>query len=130
MTLPSFSRRDILCIGLGGLLGSLLRSWTGAGFEGAFPVPTVFINILGAVALGILHVSRHRMRQDDRILYMVGFCGSFTTVSLFSHETVELVGDGTWHLAVANLLLPVAIAFLAVYWIVERWDIPSGEESQ
>lgn len=113
-----FSALDILYIGLGGMLGSLLRWWIGLGFEGTFPVPTILVNILGAAALGVLYASQHRLHPTGRYLYMVGFCGSFTTVSLFSLETILLFEAGDWTGALLNLGLPVVVALLVVAVII------------
>jgi CrcB protein len=115
---PKFNLADIAYIGLGGMLGSLLRWWLGLGFEGSFPVPTLLVNVLGAAALGVLYASQHRLHPQGRYLYMVGFCGSFTTVSLFSFETIELFQDGRIGAALLNLGLPVAIALLVVALII------------
>ena len=109
---------DVLYISLGGMLGSLLRWWVGFDYAGTFPVPTILINILGAVALGILHGSQHQLHPQGRYLYMVGFCGSFTTVSLFSLETIQLVEAGQTGTALANLFLPVVLSLLIVALII------------
>ncbi|MEX0330272.1 MAG: CrcB family protein [Puniceicoccaceae bacterium] len=118
-----FTTADILYISLGGTMGSLLRWWIGLGFLGNFPVPTILINILGAAALGFLHASQHQLHPQGRYLYMVGFCGSFTTVSLFSLETLQLFESGRWAAALANLFLPTVTAIgvvVLVIHIVER----------
>jgi CrcB protein len=119
---PRLSFADSLYIGLGGTVGSLLRTWVGSGFDGAFPVPTLFVNLLGAVALAILHTTQHRLHPQGRYLYMVGFCGSFTTVSLFSHETVQLLQDGSVLPGLAYVASSLLPALLLVAWIVHRWD--------
>jgi len=115
---PRFSISDIIYIALGGMLGSLLRWWIGLGFEGDFPVPTILINIFGAAALGVLYASQHRLHLQGKYLYMVGFCGSFTTVSLFSYETIQLINQGNWLGAFLNLGLPVIIALIVVALII------------
>ncbi len=113
------SLTDAIYIGLGGTLGSLLRWWIGLGFDGHFPVPTLMINILGAAALGMLYASQHRLHPQGKYLYMVGFCGSFTTVSLFSMETVQFFHQGDWLLALVNILVPVIISLVIVAIIIK-----------
>lgn len=113
-----FNLTDILYIGLGGMLGSLLRWFAGIGFEGIIPVPTIFVNVSGAVALGILYASQHQLHLRGKYLYMVGFCGSFTTVSLFSHETVQLILADKWGTAAINILLPILLSLAAVAAII------------
>ncbi|MEX0325701.1 MAG: CrcB family protein [Puniceicoccaceae bacterium] len=113
-----FTAADILFISLGGTMGSLLRWWIGLGFMGNFPVPTILVNILGAAALGVLHASQHRLHPQGRYLYMVGFCGSFTTISLFSLETLQLFEAGRPWAALVNLFLPVGIAIVVVVLVI------------
>ncbi|MFO7724934.1 MAG: CrcB family protein [Oceanipulchritudo sp.] len=126
---PRLSLRDCLAIGLGGMLGSLLRSWIGTGFEGSFPIATLLVNILGTAALGILHASRHRLDPGGRYLYMVGFCGSFTTVSLFSLETLSLLREGHLAPALVHLGLPVLVSLLLVIWIITKVDPRPGKDA-
>lgn len=126
MTHPRFSLQDILYIGLGGMIGSLLRWWLGMGFDGTFPVPTILVNVLGAAALAVLYASQHRLHLQGRYLYMVGFCGSFTTVSLFSHETIQLFMNGHPWIGVANILVPVIVALIVVSLIIPPVEKISG----
>ena len=113
-----FSLTDILYIGLGGMLGSLLRWLLGIGFEGMFPIPTVLVNILGAIALGILYASQHETHPKGKYLYMVGFCGSFTTVSLYAYESIQLLEAGHFFLAASNILLPVFLSLIFVAIVI------------
>ena len=125
-----FSLADILYIGLGGMLGSLLRWLLGIGFEGMFPVPTVLVNILGAVVLGILYASQHQSHPRGRYLYMVGFCGSFTTVSLYSYESIQLIQSGHLFLAAGNILLPVLLSLAIVAIIIPPIErVVAGKQS-
>jgi CrcB protein len=125
-----FSPADALYIALGGIIGSLLRSWIGMGFTGGFPVPTLLVNILGTAALALLHASQHRIHARGSYLYMVGFCGSFTTVSLFSWETLELLREGQMLAGLLNLGLPVVVAILLVNAIISLVDQPRERRPQ
>lgn len=126
MSRPPLNRLDALAIAAGGILGSLLRIWVGLGFEGDFPVPTLLVNLAGAAALGLLYGWQHRLPPTGIHLYMVGFCGSFTTVSLFAFETLELLQEGRMAAALGYLLLPTLTALGMVAWIVPRAEAGSG----
>ncbi len=128
MSVPRLSGKDIFYIGLGGVLGSLLRTWIGIGFAGSFPVPTLLVNVLGACALAILYGSQHRLHPQGKYLYMVGFCGSFTTVSLFSFETIDLMVNGQLALALLNIGIPVGLAIILVAWIIPRAEKSARED--
>ena len=109
---------DAFYIALGGMLGSLLRWWIGQGFEGTFPYPTLFANLLGSVALGILYGIQHRMHPHGKYLFMVGFCGSFTTVSSFFLETLQLWQGGHHWLGLLNVSISVTAALLLVACVI------------
>ena len=40
--------------------------------------------------------------RDDRLLVVVGFCGSFTTFSSYAFETMSFFEQGQWGLMFAN----------------------------
>ncbi len=47
---------------------------------------------------------------------MTGICGGYTTFSTFSLETSNLMRDGEWTAALANVGLSVVLCLIAV-WI-------------
>ena len=92
----------LLLIALGGALGTLARYGThvlakGAGERLAFPVATITVNLLGCFAIGYLQgalIERWPVREEYRLMLIVGFLGGFTTFSTFGWDTAQLVRDG------------------------------------
>lgn len=116
----------LLFIALGGAGGAvsrhLLASWVYRVSDGIFPYGTLLVNILGAVAIGILYVvlvERDFFHPDWRGVLIVGFLGAFTTFSTFSMETVALLEAGHTGLAAAYMLgsavVCVALAGVALH---------------
>lgn len=112
--------------GLGGA-GRLFVSTLVGRFAGyGFPWGTLFVNVLGCLAVGALGAlfapsNPLHLRHDLRMLTIVGMLGGFTTFSAFSLETLQLVQRGSigaaGAYAVASLvlcLLAAALSFAAV----------------
>ena len=117
-----------LAVGLGSALGSVLRYGVSlasmAVLGGHFPWGTLLVNVLGSCLIGWLAATTTRLPQSalarQQPLLMAGFCGGFTTFSLFSLETLHLAQQGSLGLAllygIGSLPLCVAAA-----WMGERW---------
>ena len=94
----------ILYIVIGGIVGTLgrwyLQGWiqTSSG-AGSFPVGTLLINIAGSLVLGFvarLGTGSTVISPEIRGGLTIGLCGAFTTMSTFSYESVQLLGDGDY----------------------------------
>ena len=90
--------RNILLVGIGGFVGSVLRYLVSLAFAGwlgsPFPFATFTVNIIGCFLMGILFGLSERsgvLSPEMRALLMAGFCGGFTTFSAFSVESVALI---------------------------------------
>jgi CrcB protein len=114
--------KQLLLVGLGGALGSMLRFGMSTGLHAllgrAFPWGTLFVNVTGSFAIGLLYVlliERVALGPEWRALLMVGLLGGYTTFSSFSIETLNLIESGDLMRATVNVLASVALCLAAVW---------------
>ncbi|MGF3522147.1 MAG: fluoride efflux transporter CrcB [Candidatus Bathyarchaeia archaeon] len=83
---------------------------------GALPVNVLVVNVVGSFLLGVFSVVSLAFNLDAKytLFFAVGFCGSFTTMSSFELETVNLVEAHRWGLAALGVVSNVGLAFIAV----------------
>ena len=91
---------NIMLVGIGGMLGSILRylasHFIHAAMPSAFPYGTFAVNILGCLLIGIVFgvSERHEWFSPElRLFLAVGVCGGFTTFSAFAYENVILLQE-------------------------------------
>ncbi len=98
--------------GLGGLIGTLTLRTAWAGF----PLGTLFINVLGSFALGLVVTlfGRGLLSLEWQRALGVGFLGAFTTFSTFAVDADGLLGRAEWGGAGAYLLGNLGLGLLAV----------------
>ncbi|HSD96222.1 MAG TPA: fluoride efflux transporter CrcB [Sulfuricaulis sp.] len=101
---------QVLAIAAGGAVGSVLRFWMSTwvhSFAGrSFPYGTLTVNVLGCLAMGFLFVLFVDRLSDNAVLragVLIGVLGGFTTFSSFSIETFNLIEQGAWFKAAANM---------------------------
>ncbi|MBR0679493.1 chromosome condensation protein CrcB [Roseomonas eburnea] len=120
--------RLYLAIAAGGALGSVARDLCGlmalAGFGPALPFGTLGVNVAGSFLIGLYAT----LTEPDGRLFatpamrqgvMGGFCGGFTTFSVFSLESIRLLEAGQWPLA-AGYVLVSAATWLPAVWLGHR----------
>lgn len=102
--------RQLLAIAAGGAVGSLLRfwmsTWVHSFADRSFPYGTLAVNVLGSLLMGFLFVLFIDRLSDNPVLragILIGVLGGFTTFSSFSIETFNLIEQGAWVRAVANM---------------------------
>ena len=104
-------------VGTGGAVGAILRYWVGQRVSrrvssSQFPLSTVVVNVVGSFALGLVVLAG----VGDSLLQLIGtgICGSFTTFSSFSVETVRLYERGDRGRAVGNAAANLACSLAAI----------------
>jgi len=117
--------RIYCAVALGSALGAVARYlcsfWllqlTGPGF----PWGTLAVNVAGSFLIGLYATlsgpdGRRLATPAERHFVMTGFCGGFTTFSIFSLETVILLERQDHLLAGLNLGLSVVLWLCAVWF--------------
>jgi len=113
-----------LWIAVGSALGGVGRFWcsgVAARFMGeTFPWGTIIVNVVGCFIIGFFATITGpdgRVFADTltRQFVMIGILGGYTTFSSFSIQTLNLVQDGEWWLAGANIALSVVACLVAVW---------------
>ncbi|MEL0116014.1 MAG: fluoride efflux transporter CrcB [Gammaproteobacteria bacterium] len=109
---------NILLIGLGGSLGAisryLLNEIVIKYIPTSFPTGILVVNIIGCLVIGLL--LGNSMMSKDHVYYFfaVGFLGSFTTMSTFSYQTIELFNTNIL-IACSYIILTLTLTILATY---------------
>jgi fluoride exporter len=112
---------DVMWVGLGGGLGSLLRWWigrvVGERYRGDFPLGTFLINVSGSFVIGYLSVLfmvdwRDRYGSALNSLCLTGLLGGYTTFSSMQLDAVRLAGTKGGVRAVYYLVLSVLVGQL------------------
>ncbi|WP_347107995.1 CrcB family protein [Paenarthrobacter sp. S56] len=106
--------RFVGLVALGGVFGALARYGLGLAIPapGAWPLPTLLINLTGALALGALLEGLSRRGPDAgrrrvlRLALGTGFLGAYTTYSTLALDAVHLFMAGAtpaaaWYLALS-----------------------------
>ena len=109
---------NFLLIGLGGFLGAVSRH----AFNEVlikyiptnFPIGILVINILGCLFIGLLLGNSMLIKDHLYYFFAVGFLGSFTTMSAFSYQAIELFNTNIL-IACSYIILTLTLTILATY---------------
>jgi CrcB protein len=102
----------LLWVSLGSAIGGALRYATQqlavAMLGASFPYGTLAVNLLGSFGIALimhLGLTPALASPNLRLFLTTGVMGGFTTYSAFNHETLLLLREGPWELALLNAVL-------------------------
>lgn len=117
--------KNILLVGLGGSIGSILRylcqRWFNETYPQPFPWGTFVVNLAGCFLIGVIYAASEKttvLSPQARLFLATGFCGGFTTFSTFAFENMSLLrgGDITYFLlyTIGSIVLGILSVFAGV----------------
>jgi fluoride exporter len=113
--------KNLLLVGLGGGIGSMLRylcqKWFSENHPQSFPWGTFIVNIAGCFLIGLIYAASEKttaLTPQTRLFLAAGFCGGFTTFSAFAFENMDLLrrGDTSYVLIYATISVVLGIAMV------------------
>ena len=113
----------IILVLLGGAFGSIWRyAWSGFFAERlgeTFPFGTLVVNLVGSMLIGLFsglvaRVSSGAVASLVQQFLIVGVCGGLTTFSSFSLQTYNLITEGRWVSALANIVFSTGFCLVCV----------------
>ena len=88
-------------------------------FGSAVPYATAAVNMIGALAIGVLagmlQAQRLSLTTTERALYLTGILGGFTTFSSFMLDSLVLWQAGSTAKAVVNLVGQLVLGAMLAY---------------
>ena len=111
---------NYLLVFIGGGLGSICRYGIAHAlsfYKSEFPWGTFVANVLSCILLGALVglMLKSELSSNFKFLFVVGFCGGFSTFSTFSNETFQLFSSGQHLTALANIFISLIVCLFCIY---------------
>lgn len=106
-------------VGAGGMIGANLRYLVNRAIDTeTFPLGTLTVNVVGSFVLGL--VVFLGVGNPELLFVGTGACGSFTTFSTFSVDTVQLWEDGnrTTAATYAGANIGCALVAIGAAWLI------------
>ena len=104
---------NFIFVGIGGAIGAILRYGINELFEryliSSDTISILFINILGCFLIGLVLGSSMPSKDASYYFFIIGFLGSFTTMSAVTHQTILMA-----ILQILKLLIKEVLRFLKI----------------
>lgn len=112
---------NFLYVFLGGGLGSICRYGISRIIKQSdlhFPTATFVANVISCLILGYLIglTLKDGIASSQRLLWMTGFCGGFSTFSTFSGEAFQLLQAGETTTAMIYVLASLVVCILCIWF--------------
>lgn len=109
-------------VALGASIGGMARYWLSSAvykfLPASFPYGTLSVNVLGSFIIGFIIFyleAKEIISPSMKIFLTVGFCGGFTTFSTFALETLNLLRNSEYLLALLNAAGNFFLSLLGVF---------------
>lgn len=113
---------DIVFVGVGGFIGSVARYliylFIRSSYPSPFPIGTLFVNVVGCFLIGFVSAyleKQHPAHALALLFLATGLIGGFTTFSAFGLETIMLIREQHFTLAILYILLSLSLGLGAVW---------------
>lgn len=117
--------KNILLVGMGGMIGSILRYITALFIkQQPFPFATFSVNIVGSLFIGMIMgwVLKQPTLANWQLFLATGICGGFTTLSTFAWENLQYLHQQRYTLFLVYALGTLILSLIAVaigYWLTK-----------
>ena len=109
---------NIILIGFGGALGAVLRyivnELISKYLPFQIPLGILSINVLGCFLIGLLMGSLITIKDNYYYFFIVGFIGSFTTMSAFTYQSIELFNNNPLY-GSSYIIITLLLSIFATY---------------
>ena len=121
---------QLIAIACGGAIGALsrfgLQQWIAALYSGRFPLAIFVANSIGSLILGLIYVlivEKGLLPEVWWPFLMIGLLGAFTTFSTFLLDSIRLIEQGDWLVALGNIFANVVVGLIAAFigMYIGRW---------
>lgn len=109
---------NILFVGFGGALGAISRFGINEIMERHFinssSYSVLLVNVIGCFLIGLIIGTSMPEKNTMYYFFIIGFLGSFTTMSALTYQTIEIANTNLIH-AVSYIIITVVITIAATY---------------
>lgn len=110
--------KDVFLVFIGGGMGSVFRFLIHTFFQkiSNVPIGTVIVNVIGSLIIGYI-ISAYSVDKShwSKLIFVIGFCGGFTTFSTFSVDVITLIKEQSFLAATIYAFISVILSVSATF---------------